>query len=446
MTSLFAAALAQELRVGGVIQTKGKHKIIGWNALRAIEAWKEWVNGADLGYTVKLDFRDAADEDDANQIADVVSAMVDADEVDVVFAPYTSGASKVLLNKLHATDKPIMVWGGASESIFTQEQRAPNAFGTFTPAGEYMTSGLTELKAQGAKNIALVTMDNAFSNAVCEGANATAEKMGFEFLDFKVIDNDADAEEIEERLINLTDAAKDADVVVACGHKTPMISIVKKMRELLITPKVVLATQVAAGSFKGNFVGDAAEEALCGLMMPTQWVSVDSDSDKDPVTGWDAASFSTYFKSYTGWEPTYHSASAAAAGVAIVNALNAVSGDKSQLAVALKLLRIDSFYGHIQFTPDGRSTGKPMLTVQNKRGPPFPSPVVAPAQYKEDEMTFGPACPPAPFFSTQHETPGVSMTTLLWVTFGLCFVCAVITAGVVLFVEEEQPMADQEVK
>lgn len=440
--SIVAATVeAQDvLRVGGVIQTKGKHKIIGWHALRALEAWQDWQNQqtAETGVTVQLDFRDADNDDDLEAVTDLVKQMNDNNEIDVIVAPYTSGASLMLVNKLKDSQKPIMVWGGASEAIFEQEERAPNVFGFFTPAGEYMTTGLTELMNQvnTPQTAMLIGFEgNVFGDAVCKGANKTATELGYSVMSLEIPAlGPTEVEDwLKARFLNATDEEKNPDVLVGCGHKTGMVDLVRLIHEEMIAlkPHAILATQVATTAFKQQFAGE--EAAICGLMMPTQWSQHWTSTLSDPVTKWTAADFSALYASWTGVAPTYHSASAGAVGVALSNAIKA--GGVANIGISLGLLRIDSFYGHIQFAQNGQSVGKPMLTLQNMPEWQGDTLIVAPPSAQEVDMNYRPTCPLPPFRATRRDPPSVA--TLAFIFGGVCIVCAVLSAIAIFVMNEE---------
>jgi ABC-type branched-subunit amino acid transport system substrate-binding protein len=100
---------------------------------------------------------------------------------DIAIPPYGSGPSGNFIDAVNGS-KPVLVWGGASEGLF-QKGGAVGAkvFGLFTPAGQYMDSGLTILRDQkyDAKTVAFIQNDSPFSVSVCTGARTKATALGY---------------------------------------------------------------------------------------------------------------------------------------------------------------------------------------------------------------------------------------------------------------------------
>merc|ERR1712232_389780 len=102
-----------------------------------------------------------------------------ADTADVLFVPSQVLAAKAVIDSLPGTGRPIedvppiMVWGTAADSVFSQNC-APTAadsvgkpcFGTFTLGSQYMEEGLrsiNEINTQVIKTVSLVQNTRAFS-------------------------------------------------------------------------------------------------------------------------------------------------------------------------------------------------------------------------------------------------------------------------------------------
>merc|ERR1719379_3067383 len=106
----------------------------------------------------------------------------------------------------------MMAQGAASEAVF--ERGFKYLFGVRTLAGEYMTSGLTQLKQEGAISLVIAHDSKTFSKAACTGAQRRAEKLGYMVLRIDEYEaGDLDFGPIIERWRQLGTVP---DVVVGC--------------------------------------------------------------------------------------------------------------------------------------------------------------------------------------------------------------------------------------
>lgn len=383
VASLFPVAGASKvLRVGGPMQLSGTYGSLGGNATKAFELWKNW---AAPFYHVELKFEDATTVGDATTIA---KRMADYDEVDIVVCPYTSTWSKEVVAALDFDDRPVMVWGGASSGTFDQDVRGKNVFGTFTAAANYMDSGLEALYAKGARTAYFIQNMKGFSNGVCLGAKEKAETLGMTKLGEATVSNDG-----SDVLPAMSDQnLLAADVLVVCGHAADVEALITALPTMEPKPTAVLATQVATSDFRSAVESAGHGDKLCGLMMPSQWAPSQSGSP-DPVVGWDTATFNKLFSELVGVEPTYHSASAGGAALALANAIawdEQDDLDVDGMIENLKALDVDSFYGRLKFGANGQVDSKPMVTVQNR--PDGSVQVVAPAMSMEVDVNYPDTC------------------------------------------------------
>jgi len=366
------SASTRPLRVGGPMQRSGRHSSLGINAVAAFELWGK-KHLAVTGTEVKFDFRD--DQSDVRESAAIALGMLRENAVDVMVAPYGSTESLEVVRAVNG-NLIVLVWGGASESIF--EQGIPHVFGSVTTAGNYMTSGLRALRDSGADSIVLASANNAFSLGVCRGAKLFAKGLGMAVKHEVIIDDAGPT--LKSMPIS------GADVLVGCGHQAEMLSLVLATPRGTLGPKAIIATQVATPEFLASLRFQNLSNLSCGLLMPTQWVNV--GDARDPVLQWTSSEFSNDFYARTGALPAFQSASAAAIGVSLSNAIGAAGGfeDKLRLSYELHALRIPTFFGDICFNANGASQCKPMLTLQNQAV--GDSLVVAPQNLQQMPITY----------------------------------------------------------
>jgi len=368
---LLSSSNAEVLKIGGAVQATG----VGSYGKAAWDLWAGWVNSnsATTGYTVEVTWVASSSwAEVATNLTD--KTICSPNCVDVFICPYGSGGSITAIGGV-ASDftGPVMVWGGASDTIFTTTcyGKSFKCYGTFTTASLYMTTGLNAVDGAYTKTLtaALIQNANAFSASVCAGANATILEGGGGItvtsttkLSEKASVPDADMAKIKAVI------AEKPDIAVICGHNGFVEPIIKEFQDSY-QPIAVIGTNTITGPAQTKLaeIGGTAE---C-VMMPTQWAKAD---DADSIVGWTSTAFTA---AMPAGQSTYHAASAAAAGIALTHAMNAgTAGTRiAQLTTLLSAVDTKSFYGLIKFNTYGNIL-KPMYTEQHSSGNNI---IVAPA-------------------------------------------------------------------
>jgi len=349
-----------ELKVGGPVQDAYK---------TPFELWANTTNNSTAGFTVKLNL---ATYNDANLASDCAAMTTDgnANYVDVLICPYASSKVRTCVDAVAANyTGPIMIWGGASDSIFDTNCANKNCFGTLTVASQYMSTGLAALDAliSGTGSVAIIANSNGFSSSVADGAeafiNATAglESVLRTAISVQKKDLTAADKTTIQKVLNAT-----PDIVVIAGHNGDVEPVIEEIGNSTYMPKAILAVN---GLTKLDNYQDK-KYAKC-VMMPTQWD--DSTTNNDSVVGWTSADFHAAMKSLKGSAATYQEASAAAVGVALSNAMSqiwspsstAYGSIESMLVTTLQKMDVDSFYGKLKWDSKG-IIAKPMYTQQMK--------------------------------------------------------------------------------
>eukprot|EP00929_Paragymnodinium_shiwhaense_P047546 TRINITY_DN24111_c0_g1_i1.p1 TRINITY_DN24111_c0_g1~~TRINITY_DN24111_c0_g1_i1.p1 ORF type:complete len:804 (-),score=180.08 TRINITY_DN24111_c0_g1_i1:495-2906(-) len=351
----FAACAAAQVKIGGIIQDTG----IGANGKEAFLLYKTWTEDAaqaGLGYTLSWSWKTYASGTVAADTADFTAGD---NMVDVLITPYGSGDSAAVINAIDAAYAGIvLIWGGASDSLFETTCAGKNfkCFGFFTKGSEYVTTGLNAIDSEVSRSLSVLLIENfnGFSASTCDGANATiASSAGLTYagsLSFSQKSSVTEAEKTE-----LATAMEDKpDIVVVCGHNGFVEPVVAKIAEGTWSPTAIIATN----SLTSTAITAIGDEANC-LMMPTQWA--EDATAKDTVLGWTTA----WFKGQLADRATYHSASAAAAMVALANALNTDATAANLGTTMAGMAEVPSFYGPLDWNADG-SIKKPMYTQQKQ--------------------------------------------------------------------------------
>jgi hypothetical protein len=251
---------------------------------------------------------------------------------------------------------PIMVWGGASDSIFSSNCAGKHCFGTFTVGSKYMTLGLQSVLSKSSKplKVGLIKNNNAFSDSVAAGAVSYINSTDGLTLVNEITVNKGTLSELDMQRVSRILAMK-PDVIAVAGHSGGDVETVITEVKKSYVPSAIVATNSITSAAQTKFTELGHADASQCLLMPTQWSYSDS---ADPYLGWTSDAFIAAF----GSDASYHAASAAAAGIAITAAIN-IMGSGETLASSLAKVDVNSFYGKLKFNGDG-SIDKPMYVQQ----------------------------------------------------------------------------------
>jgi hypothetical protein len=384
IATLVAFAPAELLKVGALFtntmngDTIASGHSLNANGQAALDLWQTWVNSASLSWTVEVTY---------GPLSDAAAMSTAGNDLlqHVIFCPYTTGLSKTCIDNIAADFKgPIIVWGGATDSIFStgegtgncQQRSTNNCFGFLPKASTYMTTGLELMMSPNtAMTVGLIENNNGFSAGVCDGANATINAqstlMHARTASLEVSSSGDTLSQNDVAMINGVIRAQ-PDIIVVCGHNKNVEPVIVQIGNSDYRPKAIIATNSITAKSDANY-GNALNYQSC-VMMPQPWA--ESDATVDPVIGWTTTAFKAALAE-NGHTATYHTAACGAGAVAITNAMNkidAFAGRPDGVAAAMKNLDVPSYYGQIGFGADGSWSG-PMYTQQKQT---MSSPIVAP--------------------------------------------------------------------
>lgn len=359
IVATLAPAADAQIKVGGLT-----HGSIGGRGQAAVELWASTTH---VGFTVETKFVAY----NSSNVAANLQELTDWG-MNVLMTPYGSGDTTTTLNAIpDGTKMPILVWGGASDSIFSTEgpcqTKSLHCFGGFTTASKYMEPSLEAVVAKfGAVSVYSLTNANGFSRSVTTGAKSFIESHANLTL--------AGEAEISVKSAALTDADKalvqtaiaaTPDVFMISGHAgdvEEVVGLIKAGFTSTYVPKAIIATNGL--TTPSNYDPATGVE---GVIMPDQWN--DMSDMADTVVKWTSAAFKSAME--TKNEPgSYHAASAGALAVMLSHAAAAVTGDITGEALATSLVGLgatDTFYGTMDWNADGSLMDlKPMYGKQHQ--------------------------------------------------------------------------------
>ena len=339
---------------------------------RGYDLWAETVNaqgGIEIGdkqYKVEMVYADAASDPATG--ADAVERMVTTDEVDFLFGPYTSGVTLGVAPILEKYKVPMIT--GSAESPLIWKQKFKYTFGSIPAVdltGSAPVSTLVNEVEGGAKTIAVIGVNDAFSKATAEAFKATAEQLGLEVVKYDIVPEGTDFTPLVGAIKELN-----PDVLAVGGHEQTHMEVIKAAKSLGFMPKAFLMHYgITTPDFINN-LGTASEYVFGGAVWTSDLNYTDKlwGSTKEYVEAAEAR---------WGNMPDYTEAASAATGEVYAAALAEIGAtpplseeEREQLVDALENIKVDTFYGPIDFANEGdwyhNNVGLQPLTIQLQNG------------------------------------------------------------------------------
>lgn len=379
-----AAAEPCEVRLGGAIASTGSYTVYGTEVVQGFTLWAETLNaqgglrlpGGNCTIHLPLLVRD--DKSSKTESPRILQDMLNASspgfaDLHFVIGPASSGITGVNAPVAQQAGK-ILFSTGASESLYDKGNEY--IFSVLTPGRQYMASALRMLHRAGARSVVFAHESKSFSQSVCQGANATAVELGMEVPGYY---------EYEAGKSNFADLVYEikrlrADVYVGCGHLDDVTHVVGNANVLNVNPRAMLVTH--ASDYR--IIQNVGVPYSHGLLSPTQWDESLQFRDDDGFFG-TAADFGARYAERFSQAPSYQAAYSAAHGYVLGKAIEAAGSLETEpVRAALQRLKLNSFYGNIEFSRPGDPSGlvgtmprRPMVTTQIHNGSAL---VVAPEE------------------------------------------------------------------
>ncbi len=300
-----AFAVQPEIIIGASLSLSGKYAPMGAMQKKGFSLWQDHVNAKNgiLGKKVRMIISD--DKSDPAHARDLYEKMIKQDGVDLIFGPYSSTISEAILPIAEKYRYPVLLSGASADRLWEKGYRY--AFGVYTPASKYTVGFLEMLVTHDIKDIAIVSADDAFSSSLSSHTKKWAQK-------FRL--NVVLVERFKKGQRDLSDIAlraekSGAQAVVVCGHLDESIDMKRAFNKNNWHP---FAYYASVGPATKRFHQILKEDANL-TFSSSQWekeVGVHLPMGKRFI-----ASFKKTYKT----DPTYHAATAYAAGMILEAAL-----------------------------------------------------------------------------------------------------------------------------
>lgn len=360
-------------KVGVITSLSGSEAYGGNVTRRGYELWAETVNkqgGIKVGeknYQVKLIFAD--DQSDPNTGADAAQRMITSEKVDFILGPYTSGVTMAVSPILEKYKVPMIT--GSAESPLIWKQNFKYTFGTIPAVnltGSQPIMTMAKELPNPPKSIAILGINDPFSQATAEAFKAAAEKEGITVVKYDIVPAGTDFTPLISAIKSMN-----PDVLAVGGHEKEHMEIIKASKSLGFMPKVFL---MHYGITTPDFIKNLGNDSDF-VMGATVWTP--DLNYKDAVFG-STKEYVEAAKTRYGSVPDYTEAGCAVTGEIFSSALAKISAipplsdeQREKLVKALEEVKLaDTLYGPIEFAKDGawyhNNTGLKALTIQIMKG------------------------------------------------------------------------------
>lgn len=381
-----AARAEDTITLGSAISITGKYSQEGKNAMDGYNLGAKMVNdhgGVKInGKTYKLVIKYYDDESTPARTAQLLERVINQDGIKYILGPYASGPTKAAAPVTEKYKIPMVEAEGASRSLFSQGYRY--MFAALSTSEQYLAP-VVDLAAElaekhgrkpGDLTIGMAFENDPFSLDVRAGVVDEAKKYGM-----KIVVDDKMPRDLSDISATLTKIkALKPDILVFSGHTKGAATATRQMKEMGVNAPLVGMTHCESADLTGKF-GAAAEGILC----PTQWA--ETLTYRDTLFG-SAMDYYTLFKKlHPEYDIVPYQTAQATAVIEIwADAFRrAQSFDTEKLRDALAATDMDTFYGHVKFSPAGNNIGKPMVLRQVQHGKYV---VVAPSKYASTPVEY----------------------------------------------------------
>ncbi len=353
---IFNQAFAQHqknFKIGLSLSLTGKYAQMGDMQKKGFLLWEQQINnkGGLLGTPVELLIVD--DQSSPEKAKSIYTSHIEKNKVDFVFGPYSSSISEAILPVVEKHRYPILLSGASADRLWEKEYKY--AFGVYTPASKYTVGFLQMLVKHKLKKLAIISADDAFSMSLYQNTKKWADRFGLDIIYSKYVKKGSqDLYSVVTKL-----PALNPDVVIVCGHLDESLAARKALHQLNWHPKAYYASVGPALQKFKDIMGLNSEFAFSS----SQW-EIDTCSRYPFGTKFVELFLSSYQK-----EPSYHAATAFAAGMILELAIQRTNSFKrNQLRDMFSNMDTMTLIGRYGVNRSGKQSRHFPLIIQWQNG------------------------------------------------------------------------------
>ncbi|MBF0345524.1 MAG: amino acid ABC transporter substrate-binding protein [Nitrospirae bacterium] len=353
MFSMISQAAAEPIKFGVTLGLTGKNAELADMQAKGFLLWQNEVNkrGGILGRNVEIVIYD--DKDNKDNGKSLYEILIQKDKVDLLFGPYSSGMTAAILPVTEKYEYPVLVSGASSDELWKQGYKY--VFGIFIPASRYAVGFLEAAANSGITDIAIVYAEDAFSKSIAQGTKEWAERFGLNIVLYK---------EFKKTRENLDDIALEAKTagakgLIVCGHFDEAVAMRLSLEKIRWKPKAYFAS---VGPVLQSYY-DRLDTKANHTFSASQW------EHHERMNMPASTAFYNAFKNAYGVDPSYHAATAYAAGEIFEAAIKkAKTVDKKQIKHLLSTMNTTSILGKYGVDSTGMQIKHYTITIQWQNG------------------------------------------------------------------------------
>lgn len=320
------AAAAQEIRIGGLLETSGFIASLGQPGLDGAMLAVEQVNAAGGINGRKVAFVNVNSESDNTKTVSGAKRLLEQEKVVAIVGPMSSGSVFAVADTIERAQVP-MIANGASRGIVLPPEKRTFTF--LAPLTDVVVQSvmLKDMQAKGIKRIAVLNSDVAFGTSGRDSLEKGVAAYGIAIVAKETFGN-ADTD-MTPQLTKIRASDAQATVIWATG---PALAIsTKNHRALGIKTPVYLAHSANDFNFL-RLAGDAAN----GVLLPSSKIyvtgSLPANDPQKPVV---ERFVRDYEKKY-GKPPATFAGNGYDAAMMLMNAIKRVGTDAAKIRAAIE--------------------------------------------------------------------------------------------------------------
>lgn len=348
-----AASGSDIIRIGITLGLTGKYSEMADTQLKGFKLWEKDINGKGgiLGKKVKIMAYD--DKSDALSAKALYEKLISKEGVEVVFAPYSSEITEAVSAVTEKYGYPVLASAASADRLWQKGYKY--LFGVVSPASKYSVGFLELLVMNELNDVAIIYADDLFSVDIAEGTKKWAERFGLKIALFEGFDKGkANFDELAKKAM-----LSKAQALIVCGHFEEAVYTRLSLKKIKWFPRALYASVGPSLQAFYNKLGADANHVMSSSM----WEHCGGLNPKGCQAFYEA-----YLKTY-GEEPSYHAATAYAAGQILEAAAIKANGfDRNKIRETLSKMETVSILGRYGVDARGMQTKHFNLTIQWQNG------------------------------------------------------------------------------
>ena len=309
-------------------------------------------HGGWLGRKIELKYYD--DQSNAGTAVRLYTRLITEDKVDLLIGPYSSGITQAVAPLINKYQRVALDPGASLPAIFEGANKWN--FQLLSASTHYLEGVLPMAKAHGAKNVALLSLQSAFTLACGAAREEQAHKLGM-----PIVYNATYAlPQPDFSSIALAIKNSNPDVVILCSYYPDAVGIAQSLHRIDYAPRIFSETIGPAEDQYIQALGPISNRVLSNT---SWWPTL-----KTPDNG----GFIKRFKTMFNQDPDYHSAATYSAIQVMGAAVEATKSlDQAKLRDWLLHHEVATVQGTYKVSPTGLAEKFDQYTFQIQDGKRF---------------------------------------------------------------------------